>query len=402
MMDSLNHRFAIVDDSPAILLVLEAHLKQQGYQHIETFTDATLAFERISKDLNYYQAVFTDLNMPDMDGMTLIRLLGQQGFTGGVVIISEMEKKVIALASELAKENKTHLIGNISKPIDSAKLNLILSKLNAFLDKKVLDLGQMTERELINAIKKNMITPYYQPKICSKTNLVESVEVLARIANDHSHLMLQPKSFIPTAEKFSLIDSFSFQLFDKAMADYHHLAKSFGSQLKIAVNVSPTQLDNLDFPSQLDSLREHHGLNPAHIIIEITEEYALKTTTQLETLNRLRMRGYLMSLDDFGTGFTNLTQLRTLPFTEIKIDRSLIRNIQSDKFSQVIVESLKQIAKEQHFTLVAEGIEQFSELEYLQNEFDDPILLQGYLICRPKPCNEMVHWYKNWLNHTVN
>ena len=107
-------------------------------------------------------------------------------------------------------------------------------------------------------------------------------------------------------------------------------------------------------------------------------------------------------MDDFGTGFTNLTQLRTLPFTEIKIDRSLIRNIQSDKFSQVIVESLKQIAKEQHFTLVAEGIEQFSELEYLQNEFEDPILLQGYLICRPKPCNEMVHWYKNWLNHTVN
>jgi len=113
------------------------------------------------------------------------------------------------------------------------------------------------------------------------------------------------------------------------------------------------------------------------------------------------MRGYSISLDDFGTGFTNLTQLRTLPFTEIKIDRSLIRDIHIDNFSQVVVNSLAQIAIEQHFTLVAEGIENFNELEYLQRHFKLEVLLQGYLICRPKPCKELITWHQNWVSHVL-
>lgn len=138
-----------------------------------------------------------------------------------------------------------------------------------------------------------------------------------------------------------------------------------------------------------------NDLTPANFIIEITEEYALRQSSQLETLNRLRMAGYGISLDDFGTGFTNLNQLRTLPFTEIKIDRSFISRICNDKFSQVIVRSLMEVTKEQGVDIVAEGIEQFDELEYLQQN-PTGLLLQGFLICKPKRFDDLISWYVKW------
>ena len=108
-------------------------------------------------------------------------------------------------------------------------------------------------------------------------------------------------------------------------------------------------------------------MSPSQIILEITAEHALNSAEQLETLNRLRIRGFGISLDDFGTGFTNLNQLRTLPFTEIKIGRSLISGIHQDAFSQTIVNALINLTSKQDIDLVGEGIEDFKELEFLQS-----------------------------------
>ena len=138
-------------------------------------------------------------------------------------------------------------------------------------------------------------------------------------------------------------------------------------------------------------------MTPSEIILEITEQHALSSSAQLETLNRLRMRGFGISLDDFGTGFTNVQQLKTLPFTEVKIDRTLISNIESDLFSQVIVSSLVNIAIQDDLTIVAEGIERVEELEYLER-FKEHILMQGFLISRPKGKTEFIRWAQSWLH----
>ncbi|MDP5212593.1 EAL domain-containing response regulator [Pseudoalteromonas tunicata] len=400
-MEIIKKPIVLIDDSPALLLILHAQLSQLGFKYIDTFTNAEAALKKIQSNIHFYAAVFTDLNMPKMDGMEFIRHLGKSQFNGGVIIVSEMDPKVISLASELAKENNCHLIGNIPKPIEQHKLKMLLVKLNDFVTKKENIINQMTESDLINAIKNGRLLPYYQPKISNLDNKVYSVEVLARISSDNTNQVIQPSMFIPTAEKYNLTDAFSFQLFNKAMADFKSLSNSFGPDLKMAINISPNQLTDFLIPEKIDELREQHAIEAKNIILEITEEYALKSNAQLETLNRLRMRGYSISLDDFGTGFTNLTQLRTLPFTEIKIDRSLIRDIHIDNFSQVVVNSLAQIAIEQHFTLVAEGIENFNELEYLQRHFKLEVLLQGYLICRPKPCKELITWHQNWVSHVL-
>ena len=399
-MNRFDIRIALVDDSHAILMMLCANLKELGYKNIDVYRSASSALDGIKLHNLNYDAIFTDLNMPEIDGMEFIRILGKNGFGGGIVIVSEMDKRVISLASDLARKGMTHLIGNLPKPILTENLTAVLGKLHLFLQKGVQSNLELTEEELLNAITENQITPFYQPKIDSKTNRVSSIEVLARIVRPQDLHPIAPSAFIPVAEKYDLINLLTFQLFEKSTADHSRLIQTLDHDFKTAINLSSIQLKDLDCPNKLGIILDIYDLNPSQIILEITEEHALDSPEQLETLNRLRMRRFGLSLDDFGTGFTNLNQLRTLPFTEIKIDRSLISGIHNDPFSQTIVNALVDLSKKQKIDLVAEGIELFEELEFLQN-YDKNILMQGYLISKPKPIEELLKWHQVWQKSVI-
>lgn len=388
-------RLAIVDDSKAITLALEALLTQLGYKNITSYQSAQLVFNDIERDKSCFDCVFTDLNMPELDGMALIRKLGEINYKGAIVIVSEMEPRVISLAADLAKLNKTRLIGNISKPILLPHLELVLHRLESILDNKNNDLPELSEAELLDALEHNQVEPFYQPKVSSITNKVESIEVLARIVRDRDLKPILPHQFLKVAARAGIENLITLQLIEKAAVHYNKLKAFFDYDFKFAVNLSPKQMEDYECADQMHTILCVNDLTPANFIIEITEEYALRQSSQLETLNRLRMAGYGISLDDFGTGFTNLNQLRTLPFTEIKIDRSFISRICNDKFSQVIVRSLMEVTKEQGVDIVAEGIEQFDELEYLQQN-PTGLLLQGFLICKPKRFDDLISWYVKW------
>lgn len=339
--------------------------------------------------------------MPDMDGMALIRQLGENRYSGGVVIISEMEERVMSLAADLAKQHHTHLMGNVAKPFSVEQLESILVRLQAFLSKKTATQDLLSEQALINAIESNQIVPYYQPKINSKTNQVSSVELLARIVKPGEVDAILPERFIPTAEHLGIENILTFQLIEKAASHFTQLNYFMNSDLKLAINLSPRQMQDCFCAQQIETILVVNGISADQVIIEITEQYALRTTEQLETLNRLRMLGYGISLDDFGTGFTNLNQLRTLPFTEIKIDRSFITHIKQDKFSQMIVNSLIDVAQYEDVDIVAEGIEYFDEMAYFQR-IKESILLQGFLICKPKPYSDIKRWYMQWQKTLAN
>ncbi len=128
----------VVDDSKAILIVMEAILAELDMSEtITTCLSATKALEKVKRDINYFDAIFTDLNMPEMDGMELIRHLGELNYQGAIIIISEMEHKVISLAANLAKQHNAHLIGNISKPVQLTQVGSLLNKV-AYLNSHTL------------------------------------------------------------------------------------------------------------------------------------------------------------------------------------------------------------------------------------------------------------------------
>ncbi|MDP2634204.1 MAG: EAL domain-containing response regulator [Pseudoalteromonas sp.] len=394
-MTKLAKNILVVDDSKAILVVMEAILNELEIPNITTCLSAQEALYKVKNASLKYDAVFTDLNMPDMDGMELIRHLGDMNYPGAIVIISEMDHKVIDLAADLAKRSNAHLIGNIVKPVQLTQVHTLLKKLDHLASHIEKPIESIDESQLLHAISHNEITPFYQPKINRYKNKITSVEVLARIVTANGQQLL-PDHFISVAEDLDLINLITFQLFEKATTDFIALKECLGYKFKLAFNLSPCQLEDLSCPDKLALILKLNNLTPSEIILEITEQHALCSSAQLETLNRLRIRGFDISLDDYGIGFTNVNQLKTLPFSEVKIDRTLISHIETDQFSQVITSSLVNIAIQEGISIVAEGIERIEELEYL-DRFKEFILMQGFLICKPKSRSEFTVWAKSWL-----
>ncbi|WP_394193421.1 EAL domain-containing protein [Pseudoalteromonas atlantica] len=394
-MTKLAKNILVVDDSKAILVVMEAILNELEIPNITTCLSAQEALYKVKNASLKYDAVFTDLNMPDMDGMELIRHLGDMNYPGAIVIISEMDHKVIDLAADLAKRSNAHLIGNIVKPVQLTQVHTLLKKLDHLASHIEKPIESIDESQLLHAISHNEITPFYQPKVNRYKNKITSVEVLARIVTAKGQQLL-PDHFISVAEDLDLINLITFQLFEKATTDFIALKECLGYKFKLAFNLSPCQLEDLSCPDKLALILKLNDLTPSEIILEITEQHALCSSVQLETLNRLRIRGFDISLDDYGIGFTNVNQLKTLPFSEVKIDRTLISHIETDQFSQVITSSLVNIAIQEGITIVAEGIERIEELEYL-DRFKEFILMQGFLICKPKSRSEFTVWAKSWL-----
>ncbi|WP_325892935.1 EAL domain-containing response regulator [Grimontia sp. NTOU-MAR1] len=392
----VTRRILVVDDSDAILLMMKSILSDIGINKVKTFNNPKAALEELHHSPTKYDIVFTDLNMPGIDGMGVIRKLGNMKFGGGVCIISDLDVRVIELAAEVARQQQVCLLGNIAKPLTIETLQLILDRMDQFEERRFLKFTKMTKKELITSIVHHQIVPYYQPKMNPDNNRVDSLEVLARIQKPGETDAILPGRFIPTAIQYDLMDLLTIQLAEATALNMDILSQIFGDKVKISINLSPQQLADLEIPNRLEELFKSHDIDKSRVVLEITEEYALKSAEQMESLNRLRIRGFGLSLDDFGTGFTNLQQLRSLPFTEVKIDRTLISQIHQDQFSQVIVQSLSDITSKFNVDLVAEGIENFEELDYLSRQYPG-ILLQGFLICRPRPIEALQSWYTNWL-----
>lgn len=386
----------VVDDSNAILVVMRAMLNELDMsQTITTCSSAIQALDKVKADINHFDAIFTDLNMPEMDGMEFIRHLGGLNYQGGIIIVSEMDHKVIRLAANLAKQHNAHLIGNIAKPIQLSQVSRLLNKVAQLNSHTLMKEPTISKQALMDAIKNDEIVPYYQPKVNTNNNKIESVEVLARIVSKKNGSVIMPNNFICIAEQHHLINQVTCALFKKATREFKNLSQQFAHTFKMAFNLSPMQLDDLDCPNKLLQILADNELTPSNIIIEITEQQALSSLAQLETLNRLRMHGFGLSLDDFGVGFTNIHQLRNLPFTEIKIDRSLISYIETDLFSQVVVSSLFDITDNDCLDLVAEGVERPEELAFLK-KFNRNVAIQGFLFSAPKPKNEFIFWVQDW------
>ena len=243
--------------------------------------------------------------------------------------------------------------------------------------------------ELRNAIDHNEFIVHYQPKVDLQTGTVQGVEALLRW--DHPlRSLIPPDEFIPLAEHTGLIESLTTFVLNEAL---QQVAKwrDQGIHLKVAVNLSTRSLLNSDFPEEVSRALKKWHVPPSSLQLEITEHTILTDPARAAgILGTLSSMGVELSIDDFGTGYSSFVQLRRLPLTELKIDKSFVMNMQVDDNDAVIVRSLIELGRNLGLQVVAEGVEN----ERVSNELTDLgcDLAQGFYSSRPMPPEEVVRW----------
>jgi diguanylate cyclase (GGDEF)-like protein len=241
------------------------------------------------------------------------------------------------------------------------------------------------KNDLINAIKNEEFEIYFQPKIYKNENLYGS-EVLIRW-NHPKRGFLTPNVFLPVAYEKHLITDIDFIVLKKALKQYKKWENKGYKPGKISCNITTIDLENKDFIEKIEGILKENNFNAENLILEVTEENVMKNPEQnIEFLRKLRKLGIGISIDDFGTGYSSLSYLKKLPITELKIDRSFVKDIGIDYDDEEIVRIIILLGKVLNLKVVAEGVETKEQKEFLLLEGVD--IIQGYLYSPPIKAEE--------------
>lgn len=245
------------------------------------------------------------------------------------------------------------------------------------------------EMELRRAIANRDLVLHYQPRVDLATGQPLGVEALVRWRHPLRGL-LPPGEFIPLAEESGLILEVGGWVLNEACRQAAEW-QNRGRNIKIAVNVSPRQLEAGDLVQRIAELTLHHAIAPADLEIELTESAVMANPEHAAgLLAELRKLGVTVAVDDFGTGYSSLAYLRRLPIDILKIDRSFVRDIDHDEEDAQIVKTILALGQSLKLSVVAEGIETARQAELLQSL--GCALGQGYLFARPLPPRDIEAW----------
>jgi diguanylate cyclase (GGDEF)-like protein len=245
--------------------------------------------------------------------------------------------------------------------------------------------------ELKGAIEQGGLVVHYQPQVDLRTNTVSGVEALVRWQHP-SRGLLGPDQFVPIAEQTGVMRELTASVLEQALAQQRAWLDE-GRELSLAVNVSATNLLDSAFLGDLRRRMDHWHTPPGMLRLEITESVLIAEGSRVSrVIDSLGDLGVNLSLDDFGTGYSPLSYLRELPVTELKIDRSFVEAMMSDRDTATIVAAVIGLARRLGIDVVAEGIETAGQLEMLRS-FDCPFA-QGYLFSRPLPAQVVGRWLK--------
>jgi diguanylate cyclase (GGDEF)-like protein len=242
---------------------------------------------------------------------------------------------------------------------------------------------------LKHAIEHDELVLHYQPKLSLNTMTISHVEALVRWQHPEKGL-IPPDSFISIAEKTGQIDALTRWVTQQAFSDYANWRFN-GIETNIAINISAENLLDKSYSDYIIALKKAHNLPENAITLEVTEDAVVADPKRAtEILCYLRNNGFKISVDDYGTGYSSLAQLKQLPVQELKIDRSFVQHLAQNEYDKIIVSSTIELAHKMGLSVVAEGVEDETTLNWLQSKGCQ--LAQGYLISRPLPSKAFIRW----------
>jgi diguanylate cyclase (GGDEF)-like protein len=239
------------------------------------------------------------------------------------------------------------------------------------------------------ALQRDELVVYFQPIVDVAGSGVRGAEALVRW--QHPKLgLLAPGAFVETIEQTGLIGPMTRVVLEQAIQQCTQW-RATGQRLSVAVNLSVRNLLDRTLPAEIDRLLTKHGLPPEALQLEITETVLMSDPERvLATVSRLNALGVRLSVDDFGTGFSSLANLRQLPIDELKIDRSFVSPMLQDESDLIIVRSMINLGHDLGLRVIAEGVEDHETLHRLARLGCD--LAQGYHLSRPLPAEQFTRW----------
>jgi len=380
----------VVDDDPSQAEALAGRLEAIGFETSTACSDDDV------RDLlsGGFDSVILDLMMTREDGIQIIRHMGEIRSDANLIIVGDTDRRILSAAERLARARGLRVAGSMAKPVNDAMLQQMLQRgvPRAGAGSRGINV-QVAQTELLQCMEDGCVDVMYQPKIDVRTLEFIAVEALVRL-NHPAHGQLLPAAFLAMAEESGLISRLTRSVFLKALTQMSHWLEG-GHALQIAVNVSPLLLTDLDLPETFAELADRHRVARENIVLEITESWVnSEPVVALDILTRLRVKGFNLSIDDFGTGYSTMLQLNEMPYSEMKLDQSFIRNATRDREARAIVESSIELGHKLGLKVVAEGVEKQEDWDLISDMHCDEG--QGFFIARPMPGDQIPAWLRHW------
>ena len=387
----------LIDDDRVVGEIVSGLANSMGLQCSVTRTPDQF-FQRIGPETS---VIILDLVMPEMDGIEILRLLGERNCKARIILMSGINIRVIETAKKLAQSLGLSVIGHLQKPFPIPQLQQMLTA-NFAPDRPAAAVEEpqleIPDADLYRALERKEFVVYYQPQINIATGVVTGVEALSRWNHPELGLVF-PDNFISRIETLGLMDNFCWATAERALDEVKQFSVVNGHLPRLAINVSVSSLRDLKFPDIFMNLARKYDFPAERIVLEITESGLMEFSLALDVLTRLRMLNFQLSIDDFGTGYSMMKQLQNVPAIELKIDRTFVMHMHSNHADLVMVEKIIEMGHELEMEVIAEGVETEEQLKMLRARGCDGV--QGYLFSRALPPAELLTWLQNYRAQTL-
>lgn len=394
----VRYSILIVEDSATQRNWLASYFRHYGFTNIVEAENGSVA-NKLTDDV-IFDLIVCDLEMPVMDGIEFIRSLAAKKVVTPLIIASQRERNLISSVELMATISGVKVLGSLQKPFTTEEMD---SLMDAFLrqqdEQEEDDIRLKPEYVDYNYVKSAIymgrVMLHYQPKMRLQDGTIAGVEALVRLPGLAGGLVY-PNEFINLCETTGLIDELTFSVIRTA---FHQLSEwnDQGVDVPLSINLSAKSFNNETFCNDLIRLVKGSGELARRVIFEVTETAIISDfSNALSVLSQLRLLGCGLSIDDYGTGYSSIKLLTQIPFTELKLDRSLVDGIAHKSHLQVIYSSTRDMCAKLNLDLVCEGVECEEDRAYLaanQCEY-----AQGYLFSRPLDAKDV---YFNFLAYSA-
>ncbi|HEX7642881.1 MAG TPA: EAL domain-containing response regulator [Burkholderiaceae bacterium] len=394
-MDITDLRFLVAEDDDFQRRWLTIMLTNLGVKHIVEAADGLAALKVLQDRSAPIDISVIDLNMPGMDGIELIRHIAKENHPGSIILASALDRSLLFSVETMSKAYGVDLLGTIEKPATPEGLLALLKAYAPRTDKHDASakLPSFTFADVQRGLLNKEFEPRFQPKVDLSNGQVKGAEAFT-CWNHPEFGYVSPSTFIPLLEEYGEMEVFAFQVIEKSVAAciaWHQ----HGHPISVSINLSPTCLANPAFADRIIDFVAAQDIEPQYIIMEVTESSAINNLPYfLESLARLRMKGFGISVDDYGTGHSSLQQLLRIPFSELKIDRSFVAGASANPDLETVLSASLEVCRKLNKQSVAVGVETQQDWDFLRKL--GCTFAQGYYIAKPMDGRTLPLWMDEW------